>query len=107
MNSQRLRIIAAMKDLRAAVPELQVGGCAPFFQSAGICFNVLCQLPVDDCLDEMYALMERWPGASDDEDFPVGGDCEYYQEVEDGTLWQNPARLELLDWLIDQLEGEQ
>lgn len=33
--------------------------------------------------------------------YPVGGMQEYYTAVEAGTVWQNPRRLEFLDWLIE------
>ena len=34
--------------------------------------------------------------------FPVGGWDEYAAEVHSETLWENPRRLELLDFLIEQ-----
>lgn len=33
--------------------------------------------------------------------YPVGGKDEYVEESDDGTLWDNPKRLALLDWLLE------
>lgn len=48
-------------------------------------------------------LMHDWPehhrGASC---YPVGDKNEYLRESELGTIWDNPRRIELLHWLIEE-----
>lgn len=52
----------------------------------------------------------EWPDAKYDamdfdNQYPVSGFKEFITECETGTIWQNPRRLELLNWLITQLEA--
>ena len=75
----------------------------PQIPSSGICANMTylgTSLPED--------LLAAWPdGIENPESCPVEGsfDC-YCQSGYLGTLWQNPRRLALLDWLIDTIEEE-
>ena len=46
-----------------------------------------------------------WPEIHTDNSdglYPVGGRLEFQKEGSDGTLWLNPRRLALLDWLLSQ-----
>lgn len=59
------------------------------------------------------ALFKKWPAVykgngarsrkkPDRIEFPVGGLAEYQHNSAEKTLWENPRRIELLDWLIEQ-----
>ena len=55
----------------------------------------------------LYKLMVQWPGGwyGEDDRYPVEGNKEKFGEaLEAGLLWENQRRLELLDWLIKELE---
>ena len=55
----------------------------------------------------LYKLMVQWPGGwyGEDDRYPVEGNEEKFSEaLEAGLLWENQRRLELLDWLIKELE---
>lgn len=58
-----------------------------------------------DIESAMWYLTEAilaWPKRFNDRAYPVGGYDEYIDEDKAGTIWQNPRRLELLDYLIEQ-----
>ena len=57
----------------------------------------------------LYKLMVQWPGGwySEDDRYPVEGNEEKFGEaLEAGLLWENRRRLELLGWLIKELEND-
>lgn len=80
----------------------------------GICGNVLsvfktCDHRYDQANELLDELVLRWPGGGESFGsliYPIGGHREYHEEKDAGTLWQNPRRLALLNWLIVQLENE-
>lgn len=37
--------------------------------------------------------------------YPVGGAAQFRDELEAGTIWNNPKRWELLNWMINRLEA--
>ena len=37
--------------------------------------------------------------------YPVGGEVQFLDELEAGTVWDNPKRWELLNWMINRLEA--
>jgi len=60
--------------------------------------------------DEMVA---TWPNCYtnhftgvEDTTFPVGGSTEYFDERNNNTLWINPKRIELLNYLIEVANNE-
>lgn len=78
------------------------------FTDTGICGNsyIYAELPqwvISDILKEMFAY---WPdchkllGVTADVRHPVGGYMEFKNGYANDTLWDNPRRTELLDWLI-------
>ena len=87
-------------------------------KTRGICFNLLyliAELPIKDFLDRedcLNNLFKQWPDhhrtfdGSLDLDFPVGGYKEFAKQAADGTLWDDPKRIALLDWCIQTLEKE-
>lgn len=56
----------------------------------------------------LYKLMVQWPNGwySEDDRYPVEGSmCKFDEAHDTETLWSNPRRHELLDWLIKELEN--
>lgn len=57
---------------------------------------------------ELDALMDKWPDKVVDKSqryaaYPVEGDFRIYdRDQAQGILWQNPRRIALLDWLMEQ-----
>ena len=92
----------------------------PPYQAYGICGNLEALLIKESeelgrvyfrLGDELGELFKAWPDCRrlfgmPDIGFPVGGHIQYRQEVKNGTLWQNPKRIALLDWCIQTLEKE-
>ena len=67
---------------------------------AGICTN-LQHLNNDDHRKAVIA-MGTWPDTSGDPIFPVEGESwEYHESACADTLWENPRRLALLEYLIE------
>ena len=82
----------------------------PWAPRNGICTNIHMFLEQAEFLErrlptiEFKASVKAWPKAvGDEEDYPVGGADEYIAEKRIATVWQNPRRLELLDFIIDYL----
>lgn len=76
------------------------------FPGEGICPNVNHYLLQDYRIIEAAAsfeilkeLMKEWPDAGFNIYYPIDGFVEY---VRAGDLWENPRRLALLDYLIEQ-----
>ena len=64
---------------------------------------------VEATMRELEATMNEWPrgGRRLDHRYPVeGGYYPFMAELMKGTLWNNPLRHELLDWLIKELEND-
>lgn len=59
------------------------------------------------CLIKCWPDIWRCPDGKSDMTYPVGGKSEYGKEFDNGTLWSNPRRIALLNWLIDTLEKAQ
>jgi len=92
-----------------------VHGDLPY--AGGICFALEYELTRFQRPESMYEeahelvldLMREWPaiyrrsGVFASSAYPVGGSAEFIDEREAGTLWANPRRLALLDWLLAQL----
>jgi hypothetical protein len=49
--------------------------------------------------------INRWPVKLDGAEHGLSPIPNYWEECAERTLWDNPKRLELLDWLIEQTEG--
>lgn len=80
-------------------------------RNEGICVNV--SRLTRDLLKTNYhlhkaldSLIDEWPNKYSSWGYPVGGVAEYNRELINGTIWCNPRRIELLNWLITQLENE-
>lgn len=65
-----------------------------------------------DALDYLWKLNEQWPNKESkgvrlyDWQYPVeGARDEFYKSKALKTLWSNPRRHELLNWLIKELEN--
>lgn len=94
-NEQKLQLIDALNQIKA--------GHRPY-SLMGICGNLTTIITGDNRdLEEFccYAFVEiyskDWPKHSGHPTFPVPyGDC---------AVWENPLRLELVDYLLEQLHG--
>lgn len=82
-------------------------------RSGGICRNAAILMKrhnEDRYFDNehrlLYELVSQCPALTNWWPFPVEGAADFYNDQEAGTLWQNPRRIELLNWLIVQLENE-
>ena len=95
------------EELHTALCAVKAGHRRP---SCGICNAVMRELckvfSYEGDLEsaEMYLsdAMLSWHKSFEDINYPVGGYDEYIDEIKAGTIWQNPRRLELLDYLIEQ-----
>ena len=99
----------AVTPLLAALIYLRDNG--PIIPADGLCTNInsyiRCNYPDDKQLREAIRqlhrhLMTTWPDSSGDNSFPVDGYEEYFIICAD--KWSNPRRLQLLNWMIAQLE---
>lgn len=104
---QRQRLLQCLVELREVVPQLKLGQLHTRFSlKIGICANVHAYFGKHG--DESIYLkniMRQWEGkATFTCMYPVGGPEEYDRESLSQTLWLNPRRLELLDWLIEELQ---
>lgn len=87
----------------------------PPVKKAGICEYVLdyvCKGPDEkgDTTDLMYKYLgevfQKWPLARSNASYPVEGvGPEFWRAVARRTLWQNPRRIELLQWAIEYFKG--
>lgn len=85
----------------------QIRDSGPRQSDAGICYNVaLIDEGVARKYSEITQLVKQWPEGFSDKQFPVEGGFFYWKAKDEGTLWENPRRLALLDWCIEQLEKE-
>lgn len=79
-------------------------------EGTGICRSVRAALgeaftyenDIESAMTHLTEAMEAWPESIGDKYCPVGGEAEYIKESICGTIWQNPRRLALLDYLIEQ-----
>lgn len=97
-----MTLLDALRDIRDDGPPLTADG---------ICFNVEELVPETEngqTQDELQLLMSRWPHADANSTYPVEGHAERYMCAQRmGTVWQNPRRIALLDWMIKELEKEE
>ena len=86
----------------------------------GICKNVtdyiraanidyeLKAATMQEIVKELDAMIEKWPDKAREKGqsfshYPVEGDFRIYDaDQAQGILWQNPRRIALLDWLMEQ-----
>jgi hypothetical protein len=74
---------------------------APRWVSVGICSNM--DFGSKSSAQKFYDVMEKWPFAigSNKSTAPVEGTLtKYLASVDKGTIWQNPRRHALLNYLI-------
>lgn len=100
---------AVRKTLHKSLKMLKVhvtDGTGPV---GGICgYTVRTATPPEGFNRQDVALMlsqkiQEWPGSSGHPTYPVEGNgFTHEHDRKSGKLWQNPRRLELLDWLIKE-----
>ena len=112
-------LLIALTELREVAPALADSeyveiGFRAYHPRYGICCNAQdyirdlteTELEYDKACRALNGYMKQWPEACDAESYPVGGWQEYNKGLESRTLWQNPRRIELLNWLIKTLTEE-
>jgi len=93
---------------------VQIKTAGPKFNGGGICYNVdfafvRLELPALEVLREQA--FAAWPKFSGDENYPIPGGEEAFDETHRENMW-NPEhpygalRLELLDFMIDYFSPE-
>lgn len=73
-----------------------------YIPSAGLCSNALAKLDAPT----KWNLFENWAGFSGSLNFPVDGELEYFDGVEDITLYDNPKRLDLAEYCLEKVTAE-
>lgn len=97
-------LLAALINLRDLGPTIPADGICPNTRSY-IHRNYHENKPLHEAVRLLqHHLMETWPDSSGDSCFPVDGYEEYFVSCAD--KWQNPRRLQLLTWMIAQLEAK-
>ncbi len=87
----------------------------PPVEKSGICECVLdyvCDGPDEtgDITEALYnhlgEVFQKWPLARPNASYPVEGvGSKFWREFRERTLWQNPRRIELLQWAIEYFKG--
>ena len=77
------------------------------FHSVGICYNVMyIKKPYFMvCIRDLFAKYPNCsvrPSGTRNLVFPVDGDIKYLHEKKYESIWSNPKRIALLDWLIEE-----
>lgn len=114
--SSKNKLLKRCKRLRI---EALSGKFKEFDKTNGICVNVESDYISVDAIRHMYKIMSDFvrdyphpEGTKVDKNwfphvYPVEGNTYTYTGAAiDGTLWTNPRRLQLLDYIIDKLESE-
>ena len=102
------------RELHRALVAVKTG---PVNQMHGICGNVSQKLhsrrwwrewlaPYGMCMHELRNLAAAWPSRHRTQPlYPVDGLGTYGYELSMATLWDNPRRWQLLDWLIEETKS--
>lgn len=72
-----------------------------FNKGTGICSNVHAYVLCHEARTLFVDIMRKWPNRYEDEAYPVGGGAEFAVNNKHRKLWENPRRMELLNWLIE------
>lgn len=110
--AQKLRTVSDRMILEAL---LSIDLNNPPVQNAGICEYVLdyvCKGPDEtgDITEVLYKYLgkvfQKWPLARSNESYPVeGAGSLFWRDVHHRALWENPRRIELLQWAIEYFKG--
>lgn len=76
-------------------------------QSHGICCEIgmrMCQ--IRGTKQMLHSIIQAWPERTDDSSYPVDDISGYLRDRENGTMWQNPRRLALLDFIIKEIQDD-
>ena len=97
-------LLAALHTLRDNGPTIRADGICPHIDSYmhRNCLHDAESLHYDVSRMQHH-LMETWPDSSGDSSFPVDSYREYFS-ISTTDKWSNPRRLQLLNWMIGQLQ---
>lgn len=102
-----------MTDLLICLKHIKEHG--PMDRAEGICGNVLLaadelgrRMVHDWLMEGLEKMLVSWPENAGDcqmmkVSYPVEGNRDYWVHARSRTLWDNPRRHALLDWLIKEL----
>lgn len=95
-------------------PDTRWGICknvADFVRASNIDYE-LKAATLQEVVNELDALIEKWPDKAREKGksfshYPVEGNYRVYDtDQARGELWENPRRIALLDWLLEQQSCE-
>ena len=84
----------------------------PKRQKAGICEHVYRYMQrartKRDCVEKLLQhYIAQWPVVLEEANTDWSPIPFFWKETEEGTLWANPLRHELLNWLIERVEEDE
>lgn len=109
MNLESL-LLKALKQVREDAGKGTSGICGEVFKwLKEYCMDEERHSVIEATMRELQAMMNKWPGGGRrlDDRYPVeGSGYKYTIALIEQKLWSNPRRLDLLNWLIKELENE-
>jgi len=107
--SHERRLNQALKQIFCKAMLWRSGAFTPDFVTGhGICGNVIMQMGnaySKKTTKHIQKLRAAWPlNETGGCYYPVGGYYEYMADQSNRTMWQNPRRIQLLQWMIEQTE---
>lgn len=71
-----------------------------------ICHTICSRLvPIQGVCSMLASISNHWPERAESNIFPVDGFDGYSKDFEKGTMWKNPKRIKLLDFLIERIQN--
>lgn len=102
-----VRILHILKDIRGTINH-SPKSLYEFDSTKGICGNLTQNLTLSENILKykiIESLFKKYPHYSGNVRFPLpGGSSAYHADSDNNLLWENVYRLELLDFMIDELE---
>lgn len=101
-------LLSALKEIKEVQDSPKIGICGHvrswFYRKRGQISDG-CYIAYNWELTCNFRVWIEETGSTFSVHYPVGGDIEYYTESAAGTVWDNPKRWELLNWMINRLEA--
>lgn len=95
----KTNLLPALKQIKTRPPRLNEGICGNMRVLMG-------QIEFCRITKDLQDLMAKWPETAGDRIYPVEGETELFViDAHQRKLWDNPRRIALLDWLIEELEN--
>lgn len=107
INETQKHLLTALKEIKEVRVSTKNGICAnvrAWFNDNRVKISDGCFMAYRWELTYNLRVWIKETGSTFSVHYPVGGDIEYYTESAAGTVWDNPKRWELLNWMINRLE---